>query len=242
MIDLSKPLTGLSNVVSGVCIPNLADKDGESKVNCYEELLYDALLKRASQRDTSIDYRNQDKIYPHIKRIIEWLRTTDFYAAPASTKYHDACYAGLLTHTLEVYNQLVGLQSVPKFKGVVEDQWYSAVFAVLVHDWCKIGRYKSYYKNVKDDSTGEWIQVPAYTYKEDGTCRLGHGTQSLTMTMQLCSSKLTSLTFDEMAAIRWHMDNWDVTRYEVEDLSQCNNNIPIVRMVQFADQLAVTEY
>jgi len=242
MIDLSKPITGLSSVVSGVCIPNLVDKDGESKVNCYEELLYDTLLKRASRRDTSIDYHNQDKIYPHIKRILEWLRTTDFYTSPASTKYHDACYAGLLTHTLEVYNQLVGLQSVPKFKPVVDDQWYSVVFAILVHDWCKIGRYESYWKSVKNDSTGKWEQVSAYKYKDDCIGRLGHGSQSLAMVMQFCTSKLTSLTFDEMAAIRWHMDNWDVTRYEAEDLSLCNNNIPMVRMVQFADQLAVTEY
>jgi len=148
----------------------------------------------------------------------------------------------LLTHSLEVYNQLVGLKSVPKFKCVVDKQWYSAIFAALVHDWCKIGRYEFYWKNVKDERIGEWEQVGAYRYAENSVGRLGHGSQSLVMAMQLCSSKLTALTFEEMATIRWHMDNWDVTKYESEDLYQCNTKIPMVRMVQFADQLATTEY
>lgn len=243
MLDLSNPITEFTCITPTVPMLIDLDKlDTETKVTYYEELLYIALLYRASARDSSILVNSHSKVFPHIKHILEWLRTTDFYTSPASTKYHDACHAGLLTHTLEVYNQLVGLRSVPKFKSVVDNQWYSAVFAVLVHDWCKIGRYESYYKNVKDVDTNEWREVLSYRYKEDGMRRLGHGTQSLAMIMQLCNSKLTSLTFEEMAAIRWHMDNWDVTKYEAEDLYQCNTNIPIVRMVQFADQLAVTEY
>lgn len=243
MLDLSNPITEFTCIAPTVpMLINLDKLDTETKVVCYEELLYTALLYRASVRDQSILVNSHSKVFPHIKNILEWLRTTDFYTSPASTKYHDAYHAGLLTHTLEVYNQLVCLRSVPKFKSVVDNQWYSAVFAVLVHDWCKIGRYESYWKNVKDDSTGEWKQVSAYRYKEDGMGRLGHGSQSLVMIMQLCNSRLTSLTFEEMAAIRWHMDNWDITKYESEDLYRCNTNIPMVRMVQFADQLAVTEY
>ena len=201
-----------------------------------------ALIMRANQRDASIDKDNQEKIFPHIKRILEWLRKSDFYTCPASTRYHDACYAGLLTHTLQAYNQLVSLRSVNKFKTVAAEQWWSAVFAILVHDWCKIGRYESYMKNVKDEQTGEWKQVTAYKYTENDVGRLGHATQSLVVAMQLCNSKYTSLTFEEIAAIRWHMDNWDMTSYDAEDLSRCNNKIPMVRMIQFADQLAVTEY
>lgn len=242
MLNLSEPITGLLSVVPTTAIPDLSSKDNEFKINCYEELFYDALLKRASQRDASIDYYNQSKIFPYIKHIIEWLRTTDFYTSPASTKYHDASVGGLLNHSLEVYNQLVGLRSVPKFKQVVEEQWYSAVFSALVHDWCKIGRYESYLKNVKNPDTGIWEQVPAYKYREDSKVRFGHGTQSLIMAMQLCNSRYTSLTFEEMAAIRWHMDNWDMSTYDTDDLTRCNEKIPMVRMIQFADQLSITTY
>lgn len=211
--------------------------DQESRIQFYGELFCRAMVERAYSHNAT-----SEQVLPYIKHILSWLAGTDFYTAPASTKYHDACPSGLLTHTLRSYNALVGLRSVPKFKSVVETQWWSAVFAILVHDWCKIGRYESYLKNVKDDKTGEWVQITAYKYKEDGVARFGHSTQSLIMIMQLCNNKYTSLTFEEMAAIRWHMDNWDMTSYDAEDLRRCNDTIPMVRMIQFADQLSITEY
>ena len=242
MLDLSKGYIEFKTITDYVEIPDLDNMDGELKAIYYEELLAKSLIMRANQREPTVSETNQDKVFPHIKHIIEWVRSTDFYTSPASTKYHDAYHTGLLTHTLRVYNQLVALRQVPTFKVVKDDQWWSAVLAVLVHDWCKIGRYEGYWKNVKNEITDDWEQIAAYRYKEDDVGRLGHGTQSLIVAMQLCNTKLTSLTFEEMAAIRWHMDNWDITKYEAEDLYRCNTNIPMVRMVQFADQLAVTSY
>lgn len=241
MLDLTKGYIEFYHIVDYAEIPDLTTMNGETKVTYYEELLAKSLIMRANKRDPGISESNQEKIFPYIRHILSWLREGDFYTCPASTKYHDACYAGLLTHTLLAYNQLVSLRSVKKFQQVAETQWWSAVFSVLVHDWCKIGRYETYYKNVKDEN-GEWNQVAAYKYREDGIGRLGHATQSLVVAMQLCNSKYLSLNFEEIAAIRWHMDNWDMTSYDAEDLQRCNNKIPMVRMVQFADQLAVTEY
>jgi len=208
----------------------------------YEELLVRALIERAQLRDSSVTLQDFSKIRPHIENILSWLRTTDFYSSPASTKYHESYKGGLLYHTLQAYNQLLSLRSVQKFQYVVDHQWWSAVLAILVHDWCKIGRYESYMKNVKDEATGNWEQVLVYKIKEDGVTRFGHGTQSLIMIMQLCNSSLTSLTFEEMAAIRWHMDSWDIGHYDEGDLAKCNEKIPMVRMIQFADQLAITTY
>lgn len=243
MIDLTKDQIQFSMITSDEALSvDITELDGESKITYYEELLAYSMLRRAMLRDSSISGIHQEKIFPHIKRTLEWLRSGDFYTAPASTKYHDACTGGLLNHTLQTYTQLVGLRSVPKFSLVVNEQWYSAVFAVLVHDWCKIGRYESYLKNVKNPDTGDWEQIPAFKYKDDGVGRFGHGTQSLIMAMQVCNSKLTSLTFEEMAAIRWHMDAWDIGHYDESDLAKCNEKIPMVRMVQFADQLAITSY
>ena len=243
MIDLTKGFVNFSILPSAEYnVPCIADMDNESKITYYEELLAFSRIKRAMQRDSSISGIHQEKIFPYIKHIIDWLRNSEFYTSPASTKYHDAFYGGLLLHTLNVYEQLEGLRAVPKFSSVVDNQWWSAVFSVLVHDWCKIGRYESYLKNVKNDKTGEWEQVLAYRVKEDDTTRFGHGTQSLIMAMQICNSPLTSLTFEEMAAIRWHMDAWDIGHYDESDLAKCNEKIPMVRMVQFADQLAITSY
>lgn len=243
MIDLTKGYLDISRTCDFQFLPNeLETMGGESKITCYEEFLASALLQRAVKRDSTISMANQEKIFPQIKQIIEWLRTTDFYISPASTKYHDARTGGLLDHTLSAYNQLHGLRNVPKFKIVSDKYWASAVFAILVHDWCKIGRYEIYIRNVKNNETGEWEQVQAFRLKEDDVTRFGHGTQSMIMAMQLCNTPLTSLTFEEMAAIRWHMDNWDIGHYDETDLAKCNEKIPMVRMIQFADQLAITTY
>ena len=244
MLDLTKGYIEFSSIlpINNYSIVELDSLDLEERINQYEQLLALALLKRAEIRDSTISRQDQSKVFPYIKHILEWLRKSDFYTAPASVKYHDNVYGGLLAHTLKAYNQLVSLQSVQKFKDVVDNQWWNAVFVILVHDWCKIGRYESYYKNVKNNDTGRWEQVAAYKYKEDCVGRLGHGPQSLIMAMQLCNNKYTFLTFEEMASIRWHMDNWDMSNYDIEDLSGCNEKIPMVRMIQFADQLAITTY
>lgn len=241
MIDLNKgyiEFTGVEDLANPIWSSSLI----EDKINCYEELMAKALIMRANKKDPTITIEDHGKVFPYIKYILEWLRSGDFYTSPASIKYHENFYGGLLIHTLEVYVQLVSLRSVEKFAPVVEEQWWNAVFVALVHDWCKIGRYESYLKNVKNPDTGIWEQVSAYKYKEDSVGRLGHGTQSLIMAMQLCSNKYTSLTFEEMTAIRWHMDNWDMSDYDVNDLTRCNESIPMVRMIQFADQLAITTY
>lgn len=243
MVDLSTGVISFTHIKSEEFepVPYVKLLDGGQKVTYYEELLSMAIIQRAHKKFPSITVSDHSKIFPYIKHILEWLRGSDFYTAPASTKYHDSCYAGLLSHTLEAYNQLLGLRSVPKFEEVVRDQWWSAVFVILVHDWCKIGRYEQYWKNVRENG-GEWQQVPAYRYKEESIGRLGHGPQSLIMAMQLCNNKYLTLSFEEMASIRWHMDNWDSSVYDKEDLHQCDTHIPMVRMVQFADQLAITSY
>ena len=133
MIDLTKGYVDISNTCD-FPFATFEIANGEAKITAYEEFLANSLLRRAIKRDSSISPTNQTKIFPHIKHIIEWLRTTDFYTSPASTKYHDACNGGVLDHTLSAYNQLHGLRKVPKFKPVVDNQWASAVFAILVHD------------------------------------------------------------------------------------------------------------
>ena len=239
MIDLTKGTITFSEGFENI---NPADISHELRITLYEELFAKAMLMRAAARNPGKVLENHEQVFPYIKFILEWLRTTDFYTSPASTKYHDSCHGGLLLHTLLVYWSLKDLKSVSKFKTVVDTQWWSAVFVALVHDWCKIGRYEPYLKNVKNDETDTWEQVPAYRVKEDDVTRFGHGTQSLIMAMQVCNSPLTSLTFEEMAAIRWHMDAWDIGHYDDRDLGKCNEKIPMVRMIQFADQLAITSY
>ena len=38
--------------------------------------------------------------------LLKWIESTDFYVAPASTRYHGCYVYGLVTHSLRVYDQL----------------------------------------------------------------------------------------------------------------------------------------
>ena len=198
-------------------------------IDTYESLLAGAISIRANDAEF-------DKIKPVIISMIEWLRNNDFYKAPASTKYHESYPAGLLEHSLNVYNYMMELLKLQSFNKINVG---SAALVALTHDWCKIGKYESYTKNVKEN--GVWVEQTAYKCKEN-TVGLGHGPQSLMMVAQFCFNSATKLTFDEMAAIRWHMYTYDVTSYDIRDLNDCGNNIPLVKCLQFADQLATANF
>ena len=39
--------------------------------------------------------------------LLEWIGKTDFFTAPASTKFHCACEHGLVMHSVSVFNTLM---------------------------------------------------------------------------------------------------------------------------------------
>ena len=39
------------------------------------------------------------------EELLEWLKKTDFFIAPASTKFHSAVAGGLCFHSLQVYKR-----------------------------------------------------------------------------------------------------------------------------------------
>ena len=81
--------------------------------------------------------------------LISFLDKTDFYTAPASTKFHNSFEGGLLAHSLNVYTAL---------KELVGDKWPedTIIIVALLHDICKINMYKIEYRNKKDE-TGTWV-------------------------------------------------------------------------------------
>ena len=42
-----------------------------------------------------------------IENVINWLEESDFFTAPASTKYHCACENGLVMHSVSVFNTMM---------------------------------------------------------------------------------------------------------------------------------------
>lgn len=206
---------------------NIEGRSLNDLMDMYEELLIGAyIMKNPAEKI----YIGQSGKYA---QMIDWLRTTDFYTAPASTQYHESFIGGLIIHSLKVYNEAMWLRKLPKFKNVPVE---SAAFVALVHDWCKISTYESYQKNVKNEKTGQWEKQDSFKRNFTGLT-LGHGVTSMFL-----ANKYFELTDEEAAAIRWHMGRWNTVEVEVNEMQKCNHQYPLVYLIQFADQLSITEY
>lgn len=136
-----------------------------------------------------------------VDKLIEWIETTDFFVAPASTKFHSAFEGGLCQHSLNVYYKLLDL-----VKMEFGEDWQQVVsietitIVGLLHDICKANTYKTEMRNVKVD--GEWVQQPFYTVA-DGL-PYGHGEKSVYIV-----NAYIRLTREEALAINWHMGGFD---------------------------------
>lgn len=196
----------------------------------YEDILKGVCYIRAKQRNPDID---PDICDINVSRMMNWLSASDFYTAPASSYYHEAYDGGLIYHTFRVMSNICSLINVPKFASVDP---VSALLVAMIHDWCKICRYESYEKNVKNESTGAWEKVKAFRRK-DPIVPLGHGETSMYYAM-----KYIRLSLGEALAVRWHMGEYKCEYTEQNELETANMNYPLVYMLQFADRLACTAY
>ena len=125
------------------------------------------------------------------------LNGSDFFTAPARTRYHGAHEGGLVEHSLNVYDCLQDMMERLKERYGIEYPDESIAIAGLLHDICKVNFYKTSYRNVKDE-TGRWQSVPYYTIED--TLPYGHGEKSAYIV-----SAYIRLTRDEAFAIRYHM-------------------------------------
>jgi len=129
------------------------------------------------------------------KDLLDWLDSTDFFAAPASTKYHECYHGGLAEHSEKVFNELVRLlKAYPEVRVTAE----TAAIVALLHDVCKVNCYKVEYRNRKNDR-GQWEKYPVYIFKEDFAYG-GHGSKSVYLIQ-----KFMPLTEQEAVAINCHM-------------------------------------
>ena len=199
----------------------------EYKIATYERILVGSrLLNEPISRKNKVA-----EIYG--SRMLEWLRSTDMYVAPGSTVFHDSYEGGLLDHSLRVYNLANELMRAPKFTLA---NLGSVAMAALVHDWCKIGLYAKYRKNVKNEDTGKWEQQDAFKYDQKGA-PLGHGVTSMFL-----AGKFFNLSVEEAAAIRWHMGAYRTVEAEFSEMQMANETYPLVHLIQFADQLSLAKF
>ena len=141
---------------------------------------------------------------PGIESLLEFVRKSDFYSAPASTRFHGAYEGGLLEHSLNVLDCLAEKKASNNaiwHKVLVNVQSESIIISSLLHDLCKTYFYTTEMRNKKNEK-GQWEQVPFYSVND--LIPYGHGEKSVMMI-----EEYIKLLPAERYAIRWHMGSYE---------------------------------
>ena len=173
-----------------------------------------------------------------IEKLIDFLEKTDFFTAPASTRFHMSCEGGLLQHSLNVYDCLVNLGTttgdVQEFQaaGMRLDSipQESIIIVALLHDLCKVNFYATEMRWRKD-ANNKWEQYPVYAVNDRNP--YGHGEKSVMM-----ASEFIHLTMEERYAIRWHMGMSEANI--IQTYCQAAEKYPLVLFTHMADQMATS--
>lgn len=170
-----------------------------------------------------------------MENVIEFLKTTDFYYAPASTNYHSNMKYGLMNHSILVYSVAMEykkalIASDPKLEDRLSDE--SIAIATILHDICKCCFYVETTK-WKKDSNGQWESYIGYDVQD--TFPMGHGEKSVIMLQKLG----LELTVEEMLAIRYHMGMFSDAGQELRlSQGQAARECALVPLLQMADYSA----
>lgn len=171
------------------------------------------------------------------KELLAWLEKTDFFTAPASTKYHGSIEEGLVMHSLNVYEMFHEevLNRAKRYSGyeILDDTEEEKVaICALLHDLCKVNFYQKAYRNQKDND-GNWHKVAYYTI--DNQFCYGHGEKSVWLIQ-----RFMKLTTEESVIIRWHMGGFDDSvKGGSYDLSGAWVKYPLGMLLHTADLKAI---
>ena len=113
-----------------------------------------------------------------IQELTDWLKKSDFFTAPASTKFHGNFEGGLCKHSLNVAQMLSDLCTLQNLSFNRE-----SVFIVsLFHDLCKVNFYKKGFRIIKDEN-GCWITKEFWEIDEKFPCG-DHADKSIILLQQ----------------------------------------------------------
>lgn len=187
-------------------------------------------MSRMSNREQFIKIMKQVE-RPGVDELLTWLEGTDFYSAPASTRFHGSYPGGLVYHTLNVVYEL---RELVKFYEVTDIPKESIIIVALAHDFCKINIYQETMVNVppQRSKSGKWEQQLGY--KKNETLRLGHGAKSLSILQNFIK-----LEDYEKEAIFWHVGAYDLGWYNnVNDLNAIFKENKLAFLLHMADMVA----
>ena len=174
------------------------------------------------------------------KALLEYMEKTDFYTAPASTRFHGDSEGGLAAHSLLVFKCALSLAksffdlykespNTSSYQVSAEDLFVASI----AHDFCKIDTYYTEFRNVKD-ILGNWKKVPQYKTRLDSRA-LGHGNESVLRLLEVMPSFMKKRYVIE--AVSRHMGFSDLSPMESYNYSNFLDN-PLLVLLQTADEVA----
>lgn len=171
---------------------------------------------------------------PGADKLLEYLSKTDFFTAPASTRFHLCREGGLAEHSIHVYERLLDLVTNEKTStglfadATPEELRETVAICGLLHDVCKAGVYKVSTRNVKGDD-GKWRQEPFYKFEDP--MPYGHGEKSVYIV-----NGFMRLTREEAFAIRYHMGFSG--NEDTRNVGSAFSMYPLAALAHIADMLA----
>lgn len=150
-------------------------------------------------KDKFIKAYTENITRPGADKLLAWIESSDFFTAPASTRFHLSSPGGLLEHSLHVFERMKAIcaNEATITPGFNEPSMETIAICGLLHDICKANFYAVEMRNRKNDQ-GRWEQYPFYVV--DDELPYGHGEKSVYII-----SGFMRLSREEAMAIRWHM-------------------------------------
>jgi hypothetical protein len=161
----------------------------------------------------------------------DYLERSDFYSAPASSKYHENYEGGLVEHSLKVYEHLATLN----YNKLLRFSESTVAKVALLHDVCKINFYKKGMKNKRLED-GTWVRTEQYEIND--SLPIGHGEKSVIVLLQ----HGVKLNEEEILAIRWHMGGYSASAKDYiggQALAEAMASNQLVVALQIADLMSV---
>lgn len=194
-----------------------------------------------------------------IDRFKDWLlNRSDFFEAPASTKYHCSCEGGLCQHSLNVYHTLVQLCStyavhseknpeyvanesedidnttVPEYILVPNYSEDSIKIVSLLHDISKANFYEKYNRNVKNEITGKWEAIEDFRTR-DADSRFIYGNHE--ENSEFIARTFFPLDLEESSAILHHHSGMGFDSTQT-DITIIYNKYSLACLLHIADMLS----
>jgi len=156
-----------------------------------------------------------------------YLDAVDYFNKPASTTYFRAYPGGLCKYALDLYYelaQLVNAYCPGKYTEI------DVIKVALFKDIYRAELYESCTKNVKNEATGKWEEVPSYRYRE---IRPTFG--DLNFSSYMIAKHFLDFTDEQIEAIT-QADTRDSYAGDIHDILR---SYPLVTLTKMADLAAM---